>query len=243
MSRLTWNRSLRSFDSSWMETLKSASSLRISSKHSALLPSSPPVGGATLAPVRISWFSTASASAASCAPMAVSSAGSASGVPFDHPPSLPASPATRHPGHRCQPDRAQVAGQRPLTAHHADQGAGAAREAEDCDQRGGRRRCGRWPGGGGGADAGDAGGYAAAPLLRRDHAGSGGRLGLDDGGQSHDAPRPLPSLSTPAVRLQAVACGKGVSDDLDEGPAVLTLAAPEAPEALSEQFGRFYRSQ
>ena len=51
-------------------------------KNSALLPSSPPVGGATLAPVRISWFSTASASAASCAPMAVSSAGSASGVPF-----------------------------------------------------------------------------------------------------------------------------------------------------------------
>ena len=27
MSRLTWKRSLRSFDSSWMETLKSASSL------------------------------------------------------------------------------------------------------------------------------------------------------------------------------------------------------------------------
>ena len=41
MSRLTWKRSLRSFDSSWMETLKSASSLRISSKNSALLPSSP----------------------------------------------------------------------------------------------------------------------------------------------------------------------------------------------------------
>ena len=41
MSRLTWKRSLRSFDSSWMETLKSASSLRISSKSSALLPSSP----------------------------------------------------------------------------------------------------------------------------------------------------------------------------------------------------------
>ena len=37
-------------------------------------------------------------------------------------------------------------------------------------------------GSGGGADAGDAGGYAAAPLLRRDHAGSGGRLGSADGG-------------------------------------------------------------
>ena len=47
--------------------------------------------------------------------------------------------------------------------------------------------CGRWPGGGGGADAGDAGGYAAAPLLRRDHAGSGGRLGSADGGAEAQA--------------------------------------------------------
>jgi len=43
MSRLTWKRSLRSFDSSWMETLKSASSLRISSKNSALLPGRVPI--------------------------------------------------------------------------------------------------------------------------------------------------------------------------------------------------------
>ena len=40
----------------------------------------------------------------------------------------------------------------------------------------------RWPGGGGGADADHAGGYAAAPLLWRDHAGRGGRLGSADGG-------------------------------------------------------------
>ena len=97
-------------------------------------------------------------------------------------PSIPARGALTLLSRRSQVDRAQVAGQRPLTAHHADQGAGAAQEAEDCDQRGGRRRRGRWPGGGGGADADDAGGYAAAPLLRRDHAGSGGRLGSADGG-------------------------------------------------------------
>ena len=44
-----------------------------------------------------------------------------------------------------------------------------------------------------------------------------------------------------------MACGKGVSADLDAGldagPTVLTLAAPEAVDALSEQFGRFYREQ
>ena len=97
-------------------------------------------------------------------------------------PSIPARGALTLLSRRSQVDRAQVAGQRPLTAHHADQGAGAAQEAEDCDQRGGRRRRGRWPGGGGGADADDAGGYAAAPLLRRDHAGRGGRLGSADGG-------------------------------------------------------------
>ena len=44
-------------------------------------------------------------------------------------------------------------------------------------------RCrGCWLGGGGGADADHAGGYAAAPLLWRDHAGRGGRLGSADGG-------------------------------------------------------------
>ena len=49
-------------------------------------------------------------------------------------------------------------------------------------------RCrGCWPGGGGGADADDAGGYAAAPLLPRDHAGSGGRLGSADGGAGASA--------------------------------------------------------
>ena len=77
-------------------------------------------------------------------------------------PSIPARGALTLLSRRSQVDRAQVAGQRPLTAHHADQGAGAAQGAEDCDQRGGRRRRGRWPGGGGGADADDAGGYAAA---------------------------------------------------------------------------------
>ena len=33
-----------------------------------------------------------------------------------------------------------------------------------------------------------------------------------------------------------------VSDELDEGPAVLVLAAPETPERFSEQFGRFFRA-
>ena len=97
-------------------------------------------------------------------------------------PSIPTRGTLTLLSRRSQVDRAQVAGQRPLTAHHADQGAGAAQGAEGGDQRGGRRRRGRWPGGGGGADADDAGGYAAAPLLRRDHAGSGGRLGSADGG-------------------------------------------------------------
>ena len=73
--------------------------------------------------------------------------------------------------------------------------------------------------------------------------GGGGRLGLGDGGKSHDTPQPLRALSTPSVRVQAVACGKGVSDEEDLAPGVLSLVTPEAPEALSEQFGRFLRAQ
>ena len=71
--------------------------------------------------------------------------------------------------------------------------------------------------------------------------GRGGRLGLADGELSHDTPQRLEALSTPSVRVMAVACGKGVSAGLDEAPAVLTLAEPEAPEAFSEQFNRFFR--
>ena len=43
------------------------------------------------------------------------------------------------------------------------------------------------------------------------------------------------------MRTQFAACGKFSSDELDEAPTVLVLAAPEAPEAFSDQFGRFYR--
>ena len=68
-----------------------------------------------------------------------------------------------------------------------------------------------------------------------------GRLGLDDGEADHETPQRLERLSTPELRVQRVACGKGGSEDLDEGPQVLVLATPEAPELFSEQFARFYR--
>jgi alpha-tubulin suppressor-like RCC1 family protein len=68
-----------------------------------------------------------------------------------------------------------------------------------------------------------------------------GRLGLDDGGRDHSTPQPLLALSAPARRVQCVAIGRGESEDLEEGPMVLALATPEAPEQFSEQFNRFFR--
>jgi len=65
-------------------------------------------------------------------------------------PSIPARGALSR---RSQVDRAQVAGplgsERSKRTTVADQGAGAAQGAEGGDQRGGRRRRGCWPGGGG----------------------------------------------------------------------------------------------
>ena len=54
--------------------------------------------------------------------------------------------------------------------------------------------------------------------------GEHGRLGLGDGGRDHTSPQRLDALSTPALRVQAAACGRGVGS-LDEGPAVLVLAS------------------
>ena len=45
------------------------------------------------------------------------------------------------------------------------------------------------------------------------------------------------------MRVQRIACGRGTSDELDEAAPILVLATPEAPEAFSEQFDRFYREQ
>ena len=68
--------------------------------------------------------------------------------------------------------------------------------------------------------------------------GSHGRLGLDDGAQSHEAPQSLASLSAPPVRVLMVACSKSVAS-ADEGPAVLVLGEPHESGALHDQFKRF----
>ena len=66
--------------------------------------------------------------------------------------------------------------------------------------------------------------------------GSHGRLGLDDGAQSHEMPQRLASLSAPPVRVSMVACSKSVAS-ADEGPAVLVLGEPHesgrAPSMIS----------
>lgn len=71
--------------------------------------------------------------------------------------------------------------------------------------------------------------------------GAGGRLGIGDGGQEHEAPQRVAGISTPGLRVQRIACGRGGSDELDEGPLVLAMATPEAPERLSDQFATFLR--
>mmetsp|Transcript_55114 Transcript_55114/g.109425 ORF Transcript_55114/g.109425 Transcript_55114/m.109425 type:complete len:347 (-) Transcript_55114:114-1154(-) len=70
--------------------------------------------------------------------------------------------------------------------------------------------------------------------------GACGRLGLGDGCREHSTPQPLPMLSAPEMRIQMVACGKAVSEENEEGPAVLILAVPETVDQLSAQYDRFF---
>ena len=71
--------------------------------------------------------------------------------------------------------------------------------------------------------------------------GEHGRLGLGDNDREHDAPQRLAALSHPAMRLKAAACGRGVGS-LDEGPAMLVLAAPVSIDAFDAQFLRYYNA-
>ena len=78
--------------------------------------------------------------------------------------------------------------------------------------------------------------------------GNGTVLAVTDGGSAYmwgepPSPQRLDALSTPDVRVQMVACAKGVVEEEDGAPLVLTLAAPEAPSAFSEQFDRYYRAE
>ena len=78
--------------------------------------------------------------------------------------------------------------------------------------------------------------------------GNGTVLAVTDGGSVYSwgqlpSPQRLDALSTPQVRVQMVACAKGVVEEEDGAPLVLTLAAPEAPSAFSEQFDRYYRTE
>ena len=59
------------------------------------------------------------------------------------------------------------------------------------------------------------------------------------GAPEHTVPQLLGLLSAPEMRVRMVACGKGVSDTLALGPAVLVLAVPETVDQLSAQFDRF----
>ena len=69
--------------------------------------------------------------------------------------------------------------------------------------------------------------------------GAHGRLGLGDNDKDHATPQRLAALSTPAVRVRAAACGRGVGS-LDEGPGMLALVSPESTDEFSAQFLRYY---
>ena len=69
--------------------------------------------------------------------------------------------------------------------------------------------------------------------------GAHGRLGLGDNDTSHETPQRLAALSTPAMRVRAAACGRGVGS-LDDGPGMLALVSPESTDEFSAQFLRYY---
>ena len=64
---------------------------------------------------------------------------------------------------------------------------------------------------------------------------------MGDNDKDHEAPQRLAALSPPAMRLKAAACGRGVGS-LDEGPAMLVLAAPVSIDAFDAQFLRYYNA-
>ena len=109
------------------------------------------------------------------------------------------------------------------------------------------------PTAGGNVEVAEAGGLAEGTECALIACGSGVTFAVTDdgdafmwGGHSEDylaaeaelEPQHMHTLSAPEVRVSMVACGKACSS-LDQGPPMLVLAAPEAPEQLSAQFNRF----